>query len=71
MGIREYVGGGLLILATLLAVDTYFEVARGNFSALVPGWLDFATSHSTLFAFLLILGTLLFGGSFVAAVENA
>ena len=39
-------------------------------SFLTPGWADFALANPEMFAGILIVGTLLLGGSFVTVVEN-
>jgi hypothetical protein len=70
--IRGYFAAGFAILATLFALGTYQDIIHGNLqSGLTPGWVDFAITHPTLFAFILVVGAAVFGGSFIAAVSNA
>ena len=61
----------LFTIAVLLALNTATSVMHGDFSALVPGWVGFATANPTLFGILLVAGTLVFGQAFTALIENA
>ena len=61
----------LFIMAVLFALNTAFSIMNGDFSALVPGWVGFATAKPMLFGILLVVGTLVFGEAFTALVENA
>ena len=63
----------LLIAALLLTYDRSMDLLYGRISlegALTPGWINFATTHTELFAVILIVATLLFGGAFVTFMEN-
>jgi len=70
---RAAMGGGILIVAMLYAFVTFDRAFSGQITlaeALKPAWMDFAIANPMPFALLLILGTLLFGSAFVAAVES-
>ncbi|WP_157972729.1 hypothetical protein [Haloprofundus halophilus] len=67
----KYISGGLLIAAMLGALRSASSALNGNLEqAFTPGWIDFAVAYPTLTALVLVGGTILFGGSFIAAVEN-
>jgi hypothetical protein len=68
----DWIRAGFLIFAALFALSTYNTILNGNLEAgLTPGWMDFAVAHPMLFAFILIIGAVVIGGPFVAAMENA
>lgn len=70
---RAAIGGSILIVAMLYAFVTFDRVLSGEITlaeALEPAWMDFAIANPMPFAILLILGILLFGSAFVAAVES-
>ena len=70
---RAAIGGGILIVAMLYALVTFERALSGEITlaeAFEPAWMDFAIANPMPFAILLILGTLLFGSAFVAAVES-
>lgn len=70
--IRGYVAAGITVLTVVFALSTYQDIIHGNLKAgLIPSWIDFAIAHPTLFAFILVVGAALFGGSFIAAMSNA
>lgn len=59
------------ILAALFAFGSATAIMQGDLkSSLMPVWIDFAIAHPTLFAFVLVGGTLLIGAPFVAAAGN-
>lgn len=63
----------LVIIAALLAYQTSIDVYRGDIGlaeAFRPDWIEFAIANPILFAFILVIGTLLFGGAFVMLMEN-
>jgi hypothetical protein len=69
--VRGYIAGGFAILAVLFALDFATDILHGNLeSRLTPGWIDFATAHPTLFAFILVVGAAVIGAPFVEAIEN-
>ena len=73
MGIRE-TGGTILVLVALVLVGEkalsllYGEMSLESF--VTPGWTEFALTNPELFAWILIVGTLLFGARFVTFIEN-
>jgi len=68
----NYIKGGFAILALLLAYSSAMTIMNGNLKeGLTPGWIDFATSHPTIFALLLVIGAMLIGAPFIQAVSNA
>ena len=69
---RGAIASGILIVAMLYAVSTFNAALRGEIplsEALKPAWTNFALAYPTVFAFFLVIGTLLFGSAFVAAMD--
>ncbi|QFU81671.1 hypothetical protein [Natronorubrum aibiense] len=65
------VGGAMVVVAGLLSLSTARDLLNGDMMALKPGWIDFAVAYPTVFAVLIVLLTLVFGGSFVALLDAA
>lgn len=71
MGIIDNIRGVFAIIALLFAVSTAFSIMRGDLEeGLTPGWIDFATTHPMVFAFVLVVGSAVFGTPFITAVDN-
>lgn len=63
-----------MVIALLAVYGRTNRLLDGNMTLneyFTPGWLEFATSNPELFAFLIVGGTLLFGGAFTTFLENA
>ncbi|RLM89902.1 hypothetical protein [Haloarcula sp. Atlit-7R] len=68
--IRKAVTAVCLIIASLLAYNSYIAIMNGNFEkGLVPWWTDFAIANPMLFALILVGGTALLGAPFRAIFE--
>ena len=48
-------------LVAIIVLGTTFDVMGGDFRALLPGWVGFAISNQTLFAFIAVIVALLLG----------
>ena len=73
MQIREAIGVGFVVIACVLIAGSVLSLLNGQLTLtefLTPGWTDFALEYPQLFAFGLVVGTLLFGDNFIAFVES-
>lgn len=68
------IGTAFGFVALLMAISSMTGLIYGTEtiqSAFVPGWIGFATANPQLFAFILVVGTALFGTGFVNFMGEA
>lgn len=70
MSAKQGVGYFLLVVASFMMLGTAVAVLNGNFSALTPGWTEFASNNPTFFAFVAVLIVVVFPSGGYAILNN-